>query len=146
MNNLNCEYIREIYPDVLNRSADANTVATVRGHLAQCDECRAEAEVLQIVHGARVEVPAGLHDRVISRLNATTTSRFPRTRHLAFAATVAAAIIGGAILFDTDQRPATPSTEGLGFVTVEDAMVSGTSSLQDLTVEELEQLLGEIES
>ena len=146
MNNMNCEYIREIYPDVLNRTADASTIATVRAHLAQCDECRAEAEVLQIVHGARVEVPAGLHDQVMSGLHTRTTSRFPRTRHLAFAATVAAAIIGGAILFDTDPRADAPAPAGLGFVTVEDAMVSGTSSLQDLTVEELEQLLGEIES
>lgn len=145
MNSLNCEYVREIYPDVLNGTADAGTVATVRAHLAQCADCREEAALIDMLHGAPVIAPAGLNERVIAQLQRP-ARRAPRVRYLALAATVAAAVIGGAILFDAGEPAAPPATDGLGFVSVEDAMVSGTSSLKDLTVEELEQLLGEIES
>ena len=145
MNSLNCEYVREVYPDVLNGAAITETVATVRAHLANCAECREEAALIDMVYEAAIVAPAGLNERVMVGLQEP-VRRAPRMRYLALAATVAAAIIGGTILFDTRAEPGAPATEGLGFVTVEDVMVSGTASLKDLTVEELEQLLGEIES
>jgi predicted anti-sigma-YlaC factor YlaD len=143
--NLNCEYVREVYPDVLNNAADAATATVVRAHIARCDDCRAEAALIDELHRAVVKVPTGLHERIVGDL--TRTRRRFGMRHLAYAATVAAAVIGGSILLNQGERtkPAV-AADGLGFVTVEDAMVSGTSSLQDLTIEELEQLLGEIES
>jgi exosome complex RNA-binding protein Rrp42 (RNase PH superfamily) len=146
MNNLNCEYVREVYPDVLNQTADAATVAAVRAHVARCAECRAETALIEQLHRAGVAVPAGLHERVVAQIKTSTTPRGLRVRHLAFAATVAAAVIGGTLLLDPSTHSDEQSQAGLGFVTVEDAMVSGTSSLQDLTVEELEVLLGEIGS
>jgi hypothetical protein len=146
MTNLNCEYVREVYPDVLNNTADTLTAAAVRAHLAGCGECREEAELLDLIHSDRVDVPAGLHERVMSGVQVDHLRRRPYVRHLALAATVAAAVIGGSILFESAEPEPVRSVDGLGFVTVEAAMVSGASSLQDLTVEELEQLLGEIES
>lgn len=145
MNNLNCEYVREVYPDVLNETADAATVTAVRAHIARCADCREEAAMLEQLYRLRVPVPAGLPERVVSQIKTNAKPRSWHGRNLALAATVAAAVIGGAILLDPG-RSADPSSAGLGFVTVEDAMVSGTSSLRDLTVEELEVLLGEIES
>jgi predicted anti-sigma-YlaC factor YlaD len=143
--NLNCEYVRDVYADVLNNTADAATATAVRAHIARCDDCRAEAALIEELHRTIVTVPAGLHERIVGELR-----RPPRRfelRHLAYAATVAAAVIGGSILLNQGARTEPDlAAEGLGFVTVEDAMVSGTSSLQDLTIEELEQLLGEIES
>lgn len=146
MNQLNCEYVREVYPDVLNGHAAAETAATVRTHLASCADCREATALLARIHAAPVTVPPQLHERVLAARAAERS--WPRLRHYAMAATVAAAAIGGSLLFTMDRtRPLeTNAPVGLGFLTVEDAMLSGTASLQDLTVEELEQLLGEMES
>ena len=152
MTNLHCEYVREVYPDVLHGSADASTATAVRAHIAGCAECRAEAELTEQLRRAAVEVPAGLHERVVAGLSTPARGRRFPVRHLAFAATLAAALIGGSLLLDSMRSPGSraatqpPGAGGLGVITVEAAMVTGTGSLQDLTVEELEQLLGEIES
>jgi hypothetical protein len=144
--NLNCEYVREVYPDVLNQTADMATATAVRAHIARCADCREEAALIEQLHGVAMPIPSGLHERIVSELSRPAPRRFGM-RHLAYAATVAAAVIGGSILFGQrdDSRPVA-EVEGLGFVSVEDAMVTGTSSLSDLTIEELEALLGEIES
>jgi predicted anti-sigma-YlaC factor YlaD len=154
MTNLNCEYIREVYPDVLNGTADAETAAAVHLHIVDCAECRAETELLAQLHAVTVPIPSGLGERVLAAAHEA-----PHQRHgfgkgrLAMAATVVAAVIGGSLLLDTTRAPqqqtptvAQTSSSGLGVITVEAAMMSGTGSLQDLTVEELEQLLGEMES
>ena len=150
MKTLNCEYVREIYPDVLNGKTDANTATSVRAHLAACPECRVEADLIEALFASRVEVPAGLHERVMGVVAAGPAPRRIAPRHLAMAATLAAALIGGSVLLNSQRSvgPAGPARveSGLGVVTVEAAMVSGTGSLKDLSVEELEQLLGEIES
>jgi len=151
MNNLNCEYVREVYPDVLRGTAPASTAAAVRHHLAGCGECRAEAELIARLQAALPPVPPGLHERIVADVATRKPARRFAPRHLALAATVAAALIGGPMLLDnlrTSQSaaPAHAGTRGLGVITVEAAMMTGTSSLQDLTVEELELLLGEIES
>ena len=144
--NLNCEYVREVYPDVLNQTADATTAIAVRAHIARCAECRADAALIEQLHGARLTIPDGLQERIVGALSRPAARRFGM-RHFAYAATVAAAVIGGSILLNPRGRPQPAAQgEGLGFVTVEDAMVTGTSSLSDLTIEELEALLGEIES
>lgn len=151
MNTLNCEYVREVYPDVLRGQADAELATAVRAHIAGCAECRAEAELIALLFGASVPVPAGLHARVMRELEAAPRARRIAPRHLAMAATVAAALIGGTLLIDSTRPPAatpvsTSQESGLGVVTVDAAMATGTGSLEDLTIEELEQLLGEIES
>ena len=143
--NLNCEYVREVYPDVLNQKLDAATANAVRAHIARCSDCREEVAVIERLHAIVVEIPAGLQERIVADISRP-RQRFG-LRKLAYAATVAAAIVGGSLLLDSREEPdVNVEAEGLGFVTVEDAMVSGTSSLRDLTIEELEQLLGEIES
>lgn len=148
MNRLNCEYIRDVYPDTLNGTADASTIAAVRAHVAHCANCRAEVAVIEMVHRAQPAVPHGLHERVVSAYEPVATPRPSYRRHFMLAATMAAAIIGGSLMYQsgTEPTPSVAPAQGLGFVTVEAAMVSGTTSLQDLTVEELEQLLGEMES
>ena len=142
--NMNCEYVRDVYPDVLNNKAEASIATAVRAHIARCAECREEAVLIEQLRGAVTQVPAGLHERITAEL--TRPVRTFRLRNIAYAATVAAAIIGGSILLRPGKPAPLPDAQGLGFVTVEDAMVSGTSSLRDLTIEELEVLLGEIES
>jgi predicted anti-sigma-YlaC factor YlaD len=153
MMKLNCEYVREVYPDILNGRADAAATAAVYGHVTSCAECRAEAELLTQLHAVQVEVPVGLQERVLTAVHTPASGRGFGKRQLGLAAAVAAALIGGSILLEPTRSlgPHAPTvaqtnSAGLGVVTVEAAMMSGTGSLQDLTVEELEQLLGEIES
>jgi predicted anti-sigma-YlaC factor YlaD len=150
MNQLNCEYIRDVYPDVLNGHVDAATATAVRAHMAHCAECRAEADAVAAIFAGALVAPADLHDRVIAEYRAPVVARRGRGyRYVALAATVAAAVIGGSVLFRVQSSgPVNPVAlqPALGAVTVEAALVSGKESLQDLTVEELEQLLGEIES
>jgi anti-sigma factor RsiW len=150
MKTLNCEYVREAYADVLHGALDAATATAVRTHLAGCAECRAEADVIDALYAAPQLVPPGLHERVARAVAVAPRPRRFAPRHLAMAATVAAALIGGTVLLQStggpDAVPAAENGGGLGFVTVEAAMMSGTGSLQDLTIEELEQLLGEIDS
>lgn len=143
---MNCEYILDVYPDVLNGSADPSVAQQVRAHVATCDECFADIALLTSLQSVQTPVPAGLHDRVLQAANA----RQPRWRAsrggLAMAATLAAAVIGGSLLVQTQNTTVKKQEQSFGFVSVEDAMVSGASSLDDLSVEELEKLLGEMES
>ncbi|MGQ0813955.1 MAG: anti-sigma factor family protein [Gemmatimonadota bacterium] len=146
MNNLNCEYVLDVYPDVQSGTLDPVQARQVQEHLASCDECRAHAELLDAVRDQAAVVPAGLHERVIrSALEPRPRLRFARGE-IAMVAMLAAAVIGGSILMQSPQpQPAAPQ-ESFGFVTVEDAMLTGKASLDDLTVAELEQLLKEIDS
>lgn len=154
MNDLNCEYVRDTYPDVLHGRADAALVQRVNAHLRQCDECRAEAAVLDALNREPVYVPNGLEERIAHAV------RKPRARwpvsasSIGMAATLAAALIGGSIILNSqDEEPAVPAANvrppaasSIGAVGVDAAMMSGKSSLEDLSVEQLEKLLGEMQS
>lgn len=152
MSELNCEYVRDVLPDVLAGRAPADVSAVVQAHLVSCDDCRAEAALLELLR-TPATVPAGLHERVVSAASKTRTRTRFRRSDLAMAATLAAAVIGGSVLLETRNSPVVQATapgvthvQSLGAVGVEDAMLSGKASLDDLSVEQLEQLLGEIES
>ena len=147
MKTLNCEYVRDVYPEVMNGSADAQLAQSVRAHFASCDDCRAEIEVLDLLHSVDLSVPAGLHERVTKAV-LQPRARWRITRNeLAMVATLAAAVIGGSLIMQSPSAPpAKAAPAGFGFVSVEDAMLSGKASLEDLSVEELEKLLGEMES
>lgn len=143
---MNCEYIRDVYPDVLNGSAEPSLEQQVRAHVATCDECRAETAMLAVLRSVQTPVPTGLHERVM-RAASTPAPRWRVSRSgLAMAATLAAAVVGGSFLMETQNPTAKKNEPGFGFVSVEGAMVSGASSLDDLSVEELEKLLREMES
>jgi predicted anti-sigma-YlaC factor YlaD len=150
MTDLNCEYVRDVYPDVLNGKLDASLAQRVRAHVAACDECRGEAALLEALHAHPTQVPAGLHERVVR--NATRVRpvwRWSRA-DLAMVATLAAALIGGSVIMQGRRIGAgertVPAEAAIGYVGVEGTMLSGKASLDDLSVEELETLLGEMES
>jgi anti-sigma factor RsiW len=147
MNNFNCEYIREVYPDVLNGTLDPAQAFIVRKHIDSCDECRADTAIIEQIRAARIPVPSGLHERVMQAALRPVKRWSVRRSDLAMAATLAAVLIGGTLLKESKRTDAdTVATPGLGFVSVEDAMLTGKGSIEDLSVEELEKLLGEIES
>jgi hypothetical protein len=156
MMNLNCEYVRDVYPDVVNGTAAKSLEQEVRAHLADCDECRAEAALVDALRAQHIAVPAGLHERV-ARAVAEPPRRGWRLRpsDVAMAATLAAALLGGGLYMQSQNHAEAPAkatavlrapAHGLGSVGVEDAMMSGKSSLDDLSIEQLEKLLGEVQS
>ena len=155
MTTTNCENVRDIYPDILHGAVDAATSARVRAHIASCDECAAECALLDALYAQPVVVPSGLEARVSQAVKRVKPMRWYIGRgQLAMAATLAFALIGGSAILQMQQReevqsPA-PTTVApaphIGAVGVEDAMLSGKSSLDDLSVEQLKKLLGEIQS
>jgi hypothetical protein len=151
MNTLNCEFVREVYADVLHGHAEPAQAEAIRRHVETCGDCRSELALVRQLLAAPLDVPAGLEARVLTNVRATRPA-WPRVRWL-LAAVLAFAVLGGALLFRSVQRERLPESlvvredqSGLGVMGVEGALVSGSATLRDLSIEELEQLLGEMES
>jgi predicted anti-sigma-YlaC factor YlaD len=146
MKQLDCDYVRDSYPEVLNGEADAARVQQVRAHIASCEACRAEAAIVDALHAQTIEAPVGLH----ARIRAAAVSPSPRagipTARIVMAASVAIALIGGSALLRSHEETVVSASTGFGFVSVEAAMLSGKASLSDWSEEELELLLEEMES
>jgi len=152
MTTLSCTQIRDILPERVS----GQTLPAVDEHLSACAECRAEAELIVVLRAAApVAAPAlaaavreAVHRRPAPR------RRF-HPRRLAFAATLAGAVIGGTLLVEAvnlRRGPRAPSAatagaESDGFLPVlEDPALTGGSVLPDLTEAELESLLARMES
>lgn len=151
--NMNCEIVRDLYPDLLNGRLDSEQALNLKAHVASCDECRSEVAIIESIHARPVTLPAGLHERVIHGALRPSRRWVVTRAELAMAATLAAALIGGNAIMREQNRPVAqapaavvPAVHVVGNVGVEAAMLSGKSSLDDLSVEQLEKLLGEIES
>jgi hypothetical protein len=145
MTNWTCEVVRDAYPDAQNGRLDAMRVDMIRAHLASCADCRSEIDVLDVIHAQPMAVPAGLHERVVAAARQPQRPYWQSRRVLSLAATVALALVGGSVLMQTagsEARTARP----VGFVSVENAMLTGKASLDDYSVAELEKLLEEIDS
>lgn len=151
MKPIDCEQVRDSLPDLLSDRLDATQSARLRGHINGCAECRAELSVASAVARTRLPVPAGLEARVAGALPARVSVR-PRWT-AALAASVAVAVIGGSALLSVIRQPTTVVDSGSpagepyvgGFISVDDAFLTGASSLRDLSVKELEQLLSELD-
>jgi predicted anti-sigma-YlaC factor YlaD len=147
-----CDKVWDLLPDLLGQRLDARTEAAVRAHLQGCADCRAELSLVSAVASARLAVPTGLERRIQNAVRGRSLAR-PRWP-IAAAAAVAAAMIGGSALLrgalerqtDTVAPAAVTDAQGAGWIGVDDAFMSGTSSLRDLSVEELEKLLVELDS
>ena len=154
MREITCDWVRDRLPDRLDSRLDDIAEVAVTGHLATCDECRAEALVLALLR-TPVAVPAGLETRVLRAVRsqrAVTPLRFRSTRHLAMAATVAFALITASLLARQEsERPEdglptdTPETAGLVWSAYEDPLLPGGAGLHALSVAELELVLQEME-
>lgn len=148
MMQLNCEYVRDVYPDYLNDALDAETAQQVRAHILTCDACASEAAILDALQLQASLVPADLHARVLAAAALPQPrKRLPRAA-LVMAASIAIAVIGGiAVMQSADQPPAAArEPAAFGYVSVEQAMLSGKASLDDFSEEQLEMLLKEMET
>ncbi|MEX2281468.1 MAG: zf-HC2 domain-containing protein [Gemmatimonadota bacterium] len=153
MKSLNCDHVRDVLPDLLSGRLSSVEGAAVRTHVQNCVECQVELDLATAVAAARLSIPAGLHARVV---NATRTRRTAAwSGRMTLAAGIAVAVVGGSVLlaqFRTvpdvvdpiDVSVTEPIQHGAGWWSVEDAFVSGTASLRDLSEDELKKLLVEL--
>lgn len=153
MKSLNCDEVRDGLPDLLSGRLSSVEEAAVRAHVKNCAECQVELDLAAAVAAARLSVPAGLHSRVVNAVRNRRTPVWPG--RMTLAASIAVAVIGGSVLL-TQLRSMNDGTEpldvsvvepvehGAGWLSVEDAFVSGTASLRDLSEDELKKLLVEL--
>lgn len=153
MTPLNCEHVCDVLPELVSGKLSSIDEAAVRAHLQSCVDCQVQLELVTAISRSRLSVPDGLHARVVT---ATRTRRVPAwTGRMTLAASIAVAVIGGSVLLmQRDFVPDTavpvavqpePSAEaGAGWLSVEDAFVSGAASLRDLSEDELKKLLSEL--
>jgi predicted anti-sigma-YlaC factor YlaD len=154
MKPLNCEHVRDVLPDLLSRKLSGVEEASVQAHLQSCSECRADLAVATVVNAVRLNPPMHLQQRILSASRARRTPAW--SGRMALAASVAVAVIGGSVLMQqllpkSDEvplasQPAELPEIGAGWFGVDDAFVSGTASLRDLSEAELEKLLAELGS
>jgi hypothetical protein len=157
MNGYDCDAVRDLLPAIVRDDGGAGAAAA-REHLARCASCRAEAAVVRMVQDALEPVPPGLEERVLSAVRVAATPRRRSPARLAMAATLAAAVLGGALIVERFGTPWTAERDDLllaefdasaasllGWVGGEDPLLHSGASLEELTVEELELLLAELE-
>lgn len=157
MHLLSCETVRDELPAMLDGQLDASEQRVVAAHLGVCAECRAEADILGMLRRQTVAVPPGLEERVTEavRRRARRARRSP-SRALVAAAAAAAVLLGGLLLVrDTGGDPlladpeAVPVAAGAPQPFAElpesDGLLAGGLQLDDLSTEELQLLLAELD-
>lgn len=156
MSETNCDWVRDRLPDHLHDRLDDVAAARLEKHVAACEECRSEVELLNQLR-TTAPVPAGLGVRIQSAVREpgrpARVLRFPARRNLALAATVIFALVTATVVtrWGTEPDPAslafTDAPEGAGLVwsSWEEPLLPGGAGLHALSVEELELVLQELE-
>lgn len=144
MNRYDCETIRDLLPSLTRGEMLPHEAARVEQHVADCSECAAEAHVVRLLQSTLAPIPAGLETRVLAHVRRRhgTARRVPA--RLAIAATVTVALIGGALVLDRSNDAAMTDVDAVSWAAAEDPMLHGRSALQELSIEELEILLEEL--
>lgn len=117
MNDCTDNDIREMLPDLLHGALGAGAVERAEAHLASCEQCRAELQVLRTVRSAAVFAPTIDIDQVVGRIPpysqivpAVEAPARPRLISWLVAATVAIAVVGFGSMLVTRQGATTAPT------------------------------------
>jgi anti-sigma factor RsiW len=157
MTSMDCETTRELLPLRIRGELLPHETTRVDAHVAACAECRADEALLAALARGVAAVPAGLEQRVLAAIATPVRHRWVPAG-IAMAATLAAALIGGALLMQRAGYDLTPDGVPGGVVLEElmapmvswfmhdDPLLDGGSTLQQLSVEQLEIVLAELES
>jgi anti-sigma factor RsiW len=144
MNRYDCEAIRDMLPALLRGEMLPHEAAALELHLASCEACRAEADIVRLLQTTLAPVPPGLEARVLGAVRRRRVRSAVPAR-LALAATLAAAVFGGALFFSRDAAGPDADLDSVSWAVAEDPLLHGGSELHDLSVEELELLLDELD-
>ncbi len=116
MNKCTDSDIQEMLPDLLHGALPADARGRVQAHLATCEECREDLEVLQTVNSAAVFAPKIDADRVVGqippyRMIVPGVEHPARTRVVSWlvAASLAVVVVGGGSLLLMQPRSVTPA-------------------------------------
>ena len=148
--------IQEMLPDLLHQSLDGATTQRVEAHLATCESCREEMDVLRTVKSAAIFAPAIDADRIVRqippyRMIVPAVEQPKRTRMVSWlvAAGFALAVIGGGALVVSNQSPSAQSVATLPPVTVSPETpalaLASAADLSDLSDGNLVQLMNEMD-
>ena len=149
MNRTKCEWIRELIPDYAAGRLNDDEIALAGLHFADCNECRDELDLVQLVFSSRAMEPEGL----AVKINAAVHNRRV-TGHRqwwgAAAAAVALLAIGLNVILDRSGPGDLPLAESEFEIESEnlwltdDALIAGAPMLGGLSDEALTQLLEEL--
>jgi predicted anti-sigma-YlaC factor YlaD len=157
MSRIDCEQSRDLLPLLTRGQLLAADVTAVQAHLAECAGCRQESGIVETLAAVAEDVPAGLESRVLVAVRRPVRrTAWPVTR-VAMAAALAAAVLGGSMIFERWRSLPTPEAGGALLVLEEaapqvswglahDPLLQNGSSLATLSVEELELILEELDS
>jgi anti-sigma factor RsiW len=155
MSRIDCEQTRDLLPLLTRGQLLATDKAAVDAHLDECADCAAEAALVAALAAAPVGLPVGLEARVLVAVRRPVRATWAPGR-LAMAATLAAAVVGGSVVFerwrtgDVDTGPTLvledSSPPAVSWGVSEDPLLRDGSSLATLSVEELELILEELDS
>ena len=118
MNKCTDNDVRELLPDVLHGALGADAMERAEAHLATCEECRAELQVLRAVKSAAVFAPTIDVDQVVRRIPpyrtivpAVELPARPRLVSWLVAASLAIAAVGvGSMLVTRQDATKTPTS------------------------------------
>jgi len=157
MSGMDCDAARDLLPLLAHDGPTGPERAAVEAHLRTCAECRAEADLLGLLRRHAVKAPPDLAARVLSAYGARARPWRPAARHYALAAATAGVLLlGSLVLRENALRPPVTAPDadveppaGLlqAYWPEDDALVAGIApSLHELSVDELELLLAELDS
>jgi predicted anti-sigma-YlaC factor YlaD len=156
MDSLECGTTRDLLPLHVRQQLLPQEAATVEEHLEGCAECRQESVIVALLADSAPAASAQLQQRVLGAVRQRAASRRATPTRLAIAAAVAAAALGGSLLFQ-QLRPADSgqdaiatlvfdeSAEALSWAVSLDPLLYGGPAFEHLSVEELEVVLSELE-
>ena len=149
MSDSKCEVVREMIPDHGAGRLGADESALVEAHMAGCDECRLELELVGLVLASTAAVPDGLAGRVDAAWKGRGTPRHRRWWGLSAAAVAALAL--GINMTSTGTDPVELLVPGYAYEVEEgdlwlsdDGVIAGAATLDGLSDEALAQLLEEL--
>jgi anti-sigma factor RsiW len=126
--------IKELLPDLLHGKLDADARAQVEAHVAGCEECTEDLEVLRTVKSAAVFIPAIDVDRVVRQIPPyraiVPAAKAPgRSRIVSWlvAASLLVVVLGGGSLLMIQQKPTTHAL----------ALATGVDTLSDNNLRQL---------
>lgn len=148
MKPLDCDRVRELLADRHRIGLVSGSHLQLEAHLDTCDACRADADVIRVVQAATVTLPAGLEDRVVAAVRRPPPRRRWVPAHFAIAASVVFALLAGGMLLRGGGEGANPFGDVAVDVgpAIEQPLLQGAPSLAELSIDELEALLAEMES
>jgi predicted anti-sigma-YlaC factor YlaD len=144
MNSFDCEAIRDLLPSLTRGELLSHEATLAQLHLDSCAACRAEAEIVRVLQTTLTPVPAELEARVLTAVRRRGLLR-GRPARLALAATLAAAVIGGSLIYDRAGVTSDLDVEAVSWAAAQDPLLHGGSQLSELSMEELEMLLAELD-